>query len=253
MPLDELNRAAGLLTRVDRKYLIDLDLLQVMLEAHEHRLAVLEIDGLRSFAYSSHYFDTPDLSLHRAAATGRRRRVKVRTRVYEDIGTAALEVKAKDGRGHTVKHRQSHLIDQVGELGIPGAAFVDGLTSPGFAGSLAPILTTRYRRSTLLDPTEGTRATFDISLECSHVDGRSVRYDHVTLETKSDLRPSVIDRWIWRRGVRPVRYSKYCTTLAMLEPDLPSNRWHRTISRHLSEGVAIHHRVAPEQADDADG
>jgi hypothetical protein len=45
---------------------------------------VLEIDGARSFAYDSTYFDTPDLDAYLLAATRRRRRFKVRTRTYVD-------------------------------------------------------------------------------------------------------------------------------------------------------------------------
>ena len=233
--LDELNRSADLLTRTDRKYVIDHDDLHALLADHADRLVSLEIDGRRSFWYRSLYFDTPDVALHRAAATDRRHRVKVRTRVYDDTGTAMLEVKAKDGRGRTVKHRQPHDLDRVMELGTDGGEFVDDVTrTPGLAASLVPTLETRYRRATVLDPGTDTRATIDVDLVCTHVDGRSVAFDKVIVETKSDLTPGPIDRWMWRHGHRPEPISKYCTALALLDPTLPGNKWHRTITRHFA-------------------
>ena len=34
-------------------------------------------------------------------------------------------------------------------------------------------------------------------------------------------------------GYRPAIVSKYCTGLAALEPDLPSNKWHRVLLTHF--------------------
>ncbi len=233
--LGELNRSADLLTRIDRKYVIGRDDLHALLADHADRLASLEIEGRRSFWYRSLYFDTPDATLHRAAATDRRRRVKVRTRVYADSGTAMLEVKAKDGRGRTVKHRQPHELDRVMELGDDGMAFVDDVTgSPGLAASLLPTLETRYLRTTVVEPSTDSRATIDVDLVCAHVDGRTIRFDKVIVETKSDLTPGPIDRWMWRHGHRPEPISKYSTALALLDPTLPGNKWHRTIARHFA-------------------
>jgi hypothetical protein len=233
--LDELNLSADLQTRVDRKYVLGSDLLCVLRCEHRDLLAMLDIEGRRSFEYSSIYFDTPDFALHRAAATDRRHRVKVRTRVYEDSDTAMVELKAKDGRGNTVKHRHPHDISRAGDLGESGRAFVDDMMrTPGFASSLVPTLSTRYRRTTLVDLAAGARATLDTDLVCEHVDGRFVIFDRVIVETKSGLSPSMLDRWMWSRGMRPERISKYCTALALFEPHLPANKWRRTIARHFT-------------------
>ena len=53
--------------------------------------------------------------------------------------------------------------------------------------------------------------------------------DLVVLETKAGTRPGAADRLLWARGHRPVRLSKYATGLALIDPDLPDNRWHRTL------------------------
>lgn len=250
LSLAELDESAALLERVDRKYVIDSACLTRLLDHHVDALRVLEIDGERSFRYTSTYFDTSELELHRAAATGRRHRSKVRIRVCEaSTGPTAvmLEVKTKNGRGTTVKRRQPHSIDRCAELGCEGRTFVDESTNtPGLGESLTPILTTSYWRSTFVDVAAGTRATVDTELECRHVGGRSVRFGKVIVETKSEHAASNLDRWLWRNGVRPERMSKYCTAMALLDPELPGNRWHRTMRRHFdaSSGTPVDHQWA---------
>ena len=51
------------------------------------------------------------------------------------------------------------------------------------------------------------------------------------VETKAGATPSAVDRLLWAAGHRPVRLSKFATGLALLHPDLPANRWHRTLRR----------------------
>ena len=57
--------------------------------------------------------------------------------------------------------------------------------------------------------------------------------DLVVVETKSAGSASAMDRLLWSHGVRPTRISKYATGLAALDPDLPHNRWSRTLRRHF--------------------
>jgi hypothetical protein len=83
-------RDAGLQTRLDRKYLLTADLLPDLLEQLDRDFDVLQIGGRRVSAYSSTYFDTPDLRSFRAHRQGRRDRFKVRTRTYLDSGECWL-------------------------------------------------------------------------------------------------------------------------------------------------------------------
>ena len=57
------------------------------------------------------------------------------------------------------------------------------------------------------------------------------------VETKCEHHAGEMDRALWALGVRPSRVSKYCTSLAALNPDLPSNRWARTLRRHLDSPI----------------
>src|SRR5215217_1408607 len=82
--LEELNNEAALQTRVDRKYVVPAGLARQLLGSFSKGVRVLEMDGSRSFAYDSVYFDTANLDSYLLAARGHRRRYKIRTRTYVD-------------------------------------------------------------------------------------------------------------------------------------------------------------------------
>ncbi len=231
--LDAVDDFAALQTRVDRKYLIDSITMAHLLEELPGSAHVLEIGELTEFAYRSTYFDTDDLALYRAAVQGRRLRFKVRTRSYVDTGGCYLEVKAKGRRGQNVKSRIEWTLDGSSRLSATGRAFIDDATgTTHISPLLEPIVTTEYTRSTIVDVATAGRLTVDRSLRCTDRDGRVAALDAVVVETKSNREPSGADRWLWRHGVRPQRISKFCTGMAALDPDLPSNRWHRVLQHH---------------------
>ena len=172
--LAELNSAAGLLTRVDRKYLVPLTCAQNLVDGLAPHARVLAIDERRRFSYTSNYFDTPGLEAFMFAARKRRRRFKVRTRTYLDSGLCFLEVKTCGARGSTVKRRMGYHADDASRLTGPGRAFVAAcLAGTGVTGSAAarevaaalrPVLTTTYERTTLHLPRAEARATIDTAL-----------------------------------------------------------------------------------------
>ena len=162
---------------------------------------MLDIDGRREFGYESVYFDTSDLRLYRDAATSRRIRFKVRTRLYRDADVAVLEVKAKDGRGQTIKSRLDYCVEDRHRLTPAAHEFVDELARcPGIAATLQPVLTTQYLRATFVDVTPGARYTVDRGLVCTEPCGHPIGLDEVIIETKSDGATSPIDRWLWKHG-----------------------------------------------------
>lgn len=240
--LPGLLASAERLTRVDRKYLVPQRELPALLGSITDQALVLEIDGRRQFGYRSTYFDTFDLRSFYEAGRGRRRRFKIRTRVYLDSGDAFLEVKTRGPRGTTVKDRIPLGSPEAGPFTPDDAAFVAAQLATaqvhGIApNQLLPTLITAYRRSTLLFPGrdgQGDRVTIDTDLGWSTVGTTSTDLDRPSLaiiETKAGSTPTVMDRQLWRRGFRPVRVSKYGTGLAALNPDLPHLKWHRLLTR----------------------
>ena len=272
--LAELNSAAGLLTRVDRKYLVPASCAQELVDGLTPHARVLTIDGRRRFSYASTYFDTPALEAFMLTARKRRRRFKVRTRTYLDSGLCFLEVKTRGARGTTVKRRMGYHPDDASRLTGSGRAFVaaclasTGVTGPAAARDIAavlrPVLATTYERTTLHLPRAEARATIDTSLTWRRLtpgvrtrtagvagapqalrpahltaaidDGEPVAVAGVTvIETKNPATPSPADRALWNAGHRPARISKYATGMALLHPKLPANRWYRTLTHELAD------------------
>lgn len=241
--LEQLNAAAELQTRVDRKYVVPRRALSGILNDLPATSRVLEIDGERSLRYASQYYDTPELDSYLGAARGRRRRFKVRARTYVDSGGSFLEVKTRGGRAATVKERVpvtgdeldddavAYAADLLMDAGIPAAAHL--------AVRLRPTLVTRYRRATVLLPADAhdaSRGTIDTELAWIGADGTVLELPGVVIvETKSGQRPGALDRALWRRGHRPARISKYGTGMAALHPALPANRWRRVLTRYFSD------------------
>ena len=191
---------------------------------------MLSVADQRSFAYASVYFDTPDLALYHATARRRPRRYKVRTRTYVDVGRCLLELKVRDLRGRTTKERTEHDLAAADDLGGDGLAFLSGhAVTASVRDRLEPVLWNAYRRSTLV-AADGLRITLDTDLRSLNASGGAVRLESaVVLETKSDAQPSPADRLLWSMGHRPITLSKYGSTLAAMDPALPSNRWTRVL------------------------
>jgi hypothetical protein len=239
--LDELTARAALLTRLDRKYVVPVEQLDDLLLALEPDARVLDVDGLRRFGYESVYFDTPALVCFHAAAGGRRRRYKVRTRTYLDTGGCYVEVKTRGPRGATVKTRAPYARHERGRLTAGGWSFARGALDearvpvPGGPEPLAAALVSRYDRVTFFLPSTGARATVDTGLTWTTPGGHDERTmpGVAVVETKTGAAPSSLDRLLWRAGHRPVRLSKYGTGMAALHPDLPATRWRRTLDRHV--------------------
>ena len=270
--LEELNTAAGLLTRVDRKYLVGATTAQDVIDVLAERARVLDIDGRRSFSYASTYFDTPALDSYHRAARKRRRRFKIRTRSYLDSELTFLEVKTRGARGATVKQRLPYRAVDAGRVTASGLEFiVECLASSSgsaeeahrIARALMPTMSTTYRRTTLHLPTDEARATIDTDLTWTALApgpgapgdagsaGRRARPGAIryglsqsagplaVIETKNPATPSPTDRHLWSNGHRPSQISKYATGMAALHPELPANKWHRLLTHELAGTTRI--------------
>lgn len=242
--LDELTARADLQTRVDRKYLVPTSRLDAVLGGLEAGARVLEIGDRRSFGYLSVYLDTPGLASYLAAARRRRWRFKVRTRTYLDAGECWAEVKTRGPRGRTVKHRAPQADGDGERLSGVGLDLVTTvLGSLVAARDLRPTLVSRFDRTTLYLPSTESRMTIDEGLVWTATDGRCLSLTGVAVvETKAGSTPSSADRALWRAGLRPVRFSKYCTGMAALEGDLPATPWRRALDREVLP------RLAPQPA-----
>ena len=236
LTLDEVDKTAALQTRVDRKYLVQPRDWENVLAGLRPAPRVLQIGGRRSFRYVSTYYDTPDLRSYLDAARRRPYRFKVRTRYYLDTGAGAVEVKLRSVSGATSKKRRWLEDASAGAPVLPptATAFVGSFDRIGErADVLRKTLSTSYERVTLV--TDDARVTVDSRVAATDASGRRMDYgDLLVVETKSAGGVGAVDRALWASGIRPSRISKYCTSLAALHPELPANRWSRTLRRHVT-------------------
>ncbi|MFJ9011195.1 polyphosphate polymerase domain-containing protein [Streptomyces canus] len=237
--LAEVDAAAALQHRTDRKYLLPLDRARTFVARLADTHHVLDLAGRRTTSYLSTYFDTEQLAAWHAHVQQRRRRWKVRTRLYAEDGLCRVEVKTKDGRGATVKHALKIPATAYAELDLQAAAFVDqvlqGAGVAVTARELVPSTEVRYVRAALADLDHGTRVTLDGHLTCHHGD-RTAALDsgHVLVETKGGARPAPADRLLLSLGARPVSLSKYVIGQALLTPGLPDNDLRRLARTHFT-------------------
>lgn len=238
---DVLDTAARL-ERVDRKYLVDRTTATAFLDLVPPSMRVLTIDGRLATSYSSVYFDTPRLDACRDHVQQRRRRWKVRSRLYVEDGLCRFEVKTRSGRGLTTKAVAALAHHDHGVLTPDRAAFVEEtLREQGIdvdVADLAPSMTVGYHRATLADTVGGTRATLDWDVLCRLGHGRVwVDPDWVLIETKGDLRPGTADRVLATLGARPRSFSKYVSAASLLRDDIADNDVRRLRGRQLHARV----------------
>ncbi len=230
--LGEVLAEAGLQTRIDKKFLLNRGDLAVFLDRLGTNFKVLEIAGLRTFNYSSTYFDTADLEQFRAHRQGRRRRYKVRTRTYLDSGQCMFEAKLKGARGETNKHRIPHPPGERARMNEDAEGFLGTLLDEHYGVALpelTPVMTIDYRRGTLVNPASHERVTLDVGLQFYSSTGTVAGPELAVLETKSVDGRGAADQVLAEMGIRAVSMSKYCVGIALLHPALPANRWNRVL------------------------
>lgn len=234
LSLEGVSKHAKLQTRVDTKYLVTPEQFLAALDRVRDELNVLDIDGQRIFGYDSVYFDTPALRTFRDHKQGKRHRFKVRTRLYENSGDCMLEVKVKDPRGQTVKHRKPYDAKQRGELTPEATRFIDQMLYDeyGFeAPELEAALNGTYSRGTFVDIEDASRITCDVGLAWERGSDRVSGPDALLVETKSADGFGRFDQALRAERIRPVKISKYAVGTALLHPHLAANKWNR-ILRH---------------------
>lgn len=230
--LAALNAKAAMLERLDHKYVVRAPVLQAALAALVPRFDVLEIDGRRSFTYETCYFDDPERRSYFDHHQGRRQRMKVRVRRYADAGLVFLEVKLKDKRGVTVKKRLPVDDAMFERLDDTGMAFVQRcwqqMYGRPWTAPLAPVLTMRYRRITLVAHEGGERTTIDTGIAfqgrlappgAAHgaASGTRETGDEVFIvETKSAHGRGIADAVLRAHHQHPTQgCSKYCVGMSL--------------------------------------
>ena len=237
--LDEVRERSPLLTRVDKKYVVNWRFCGILLEALLDDFSILDIQGRRTFGYQTIYFDTDSLTLYRAHVQGRRKRFKCRSRYYLDSGTRFFEVKMKGPRGETIKKQMAYDWADATVVTADAWQFLRDCLSQQygqhFDENLTLSLRNEYRRITFVARGGVERLTCDFDLSFDDSAGRSGRLssDFVVLESKSTYGDGMVDSLLKAIGVRPLTCSKYCAGTALLRPGVKSNDLRWLLSRYF--------------------
>jgi hypothetical protein len=223
--LDELDERAALLKRLDHKYAVSWSAFAELAERLRESHQVLEIDGRRTFSYSSTYFDTPDLRCFVDHVEDRLPRFKARSRLYEDSHHCVFEVKLKRSGDETDKRQLDYDEDDRARITAEAAdcvrsALADaGVDGPeDVSGELAPTLTTAFDRVTLASRRGPERLTCDLGVRLRAPNGAAaaINEDLLLVETKSEDGESPADRELERMGISSISLSKYRVGMSLV-------------------------------------
>jgi hypothetical protein len=235
--------SVALLRRTDTKYLMTEGQLWRALARLTGDYRILEIGGRRKHSYQTLYFDTPDLALFRQHHSGWRDRYKVRERAYTDSDLIFLEVKHKLDP-HTT-HKSRLRTDGLSSQIAPGVEPFLRDHYPYSVEGLQPTLLNTFQRITLVSKHNIERVTLDLAVRFWW-DGARASLDGLAIaELKQDgfSADSAFVRQMRALGVRPGPFSKYCTGISLLQPDVKHNRFKprlRQIQKLMQGGSDVH-------------
>ena len=213
--LAELNDAAELLTRTDRKYVIPAGDPTPCCRCGTR---VLEIDGRRGWRYESTYLDTLDLDSWTAAAHRRRRRGRCAAGSYPDTGECWLEVKTRGAAASPSRSGSRTATDPI--AGVRGDWVRDRLAAARVTTSI------RAASSRRCTPATGVRRCWSATpagrpstATCAGAPATAAPRSATCWSSRPSRPPrgpGPLDRRLWELGHRPTRISKYGTGLALL-------------------------------------
>jgi len=216
---------ASLLRRRDSKFIFSADKVQAILSDLESEYRVLEIESKYIHSYQTTYYDTDDLKMYHKHHRGMVNRHKIRFRKYNTSDIVFLEVKLKDSRGVTTKNRMKA---ENGKNVILSKEeeFLNSYT-PFKNAEINPVLENSFNRITLVHHGQKERITLDYKLEFSKPGRKDlleipgIAIAEIKYEDK--LADSPFVKCLRKNHIHPRRFSKYCTGMAMLNPDLKQN------------------------------
>jgi hypothetical protein len=215
----------ALLRRIDTKYVVSEAQLSWALARVTDDYRILEIDGRRLHRYETLYFDTPELALFRQHHNGWRNRYKVRERAYTDSDLVFLEIKHKIDDNTTIKKRvlTPELTSEIARVAEP---FMRA-HYPYRVAALQPTLLNAFQRIALVSKHRLERLTLDVDVRFWGNGSRCTLDGVAIAELKQDgfsLNSEFVQQ-MRELGVRSTGFSKYCTGVSMLYPQVKHNRF----------------------------
>jgi hypothetical protein len=210
--------AVSLLNRVDTKFLLSESQVRALLSDLGRDYLILDVAGRRIHQYRTLYFDTPTFELYQRHHDGDAVRYKVRSRTYLDSGLSFFEIKVKNERGRTIKHRVA--TDGLLTALTPDATALLAKHARSGDRLVEPKLRNDFLRITLVGKACAERLTLDLGIQFD-ADGRTAILPGVAI---AELKQSGVDHdspFMQRMsdaGLQPTSVSKYCVGVALLIP-----------------------------------
>ena len=222
--LEEMDHVR-LMNRMDIKYVFHAGLLPGILSRAQNHYRMLDIGGIRLFAYNSLYFDTEGLKFYLEHHNGIRPRFKVRFREYLDTGEVYLEVKRKTSKERTGKTRQQVAgIETV--LSSASQQYISERIPPRCPPLLAA-LGTYFKRMTLVSLKGNERITIDtgLSFSCEEISKNLDRIIICEVKREASAGFSIFMRILKDNYIRSGNMSKYCLGTVLLKQGIKTNRF----------------------------
>jgi hypothetical protein len=212
----------SLMKRVDTKFIISrLDLNDLLLNINDY-YHVLEVNYNRIQNYNSQYFDTDNFQFYLDHHNGKQKRKKIRIRKYNSSNICFLEVKNKNTKGQTIKNRIK--VDDIKQsLSVDDYSYIRSVI--GYDLSLKKSASNDFDRITLISKQFDERLTIDLNIKLEFDSNIKHLDSLVIIELKQNKlnRYSPLFRILKEKSINPLRISKYCISLALLNKQLKNN------------------------------
>lgn len=210
-----------LLDRMDSKFYFRIEKLEGIFSQLLNHYRLLEVKGINFQRYESPYFDTQNFALYTQHQNGIQNRYKIRFRNYLDSQLCFFEIKHKNNKGRTLKHRI-----KTGEMKMDGKAEMFLIEKTPFTvAMLQKKITVDYSRLTFVNTISCERVTLDLLLSCKNENAGIDFPELVIAEVKQDKSSlaSPFIKIMRQQKINEGGISKYCLGIASLYPEVKNN------------------------------
>lgn len=225
-----------LLDRMDSKFCFHSSKLPELLNQMIPNYRLLEVCGNKVSRYETPYYDTESFTLYHQHQNGIAKRFKIRHRNYLDSQLSFFEIKLKNNKGRTIKHRVRITENNYGTDSISTNTASENLlqeTTPYSATMLCKKLTVRYSRLTFVSNTSCERVTIDLQLAFTY-ESTSINFSTAVIaEVKQDKASlaSPFIKLMRKQKITEGGISKYCLGAASLYPNIKQNLFKEQIKQ----------------------
>ena len=226
--LEEI-QTVKLMNRIDSKYLLNKEQLELLMHHAEQDFFIQTIDGQQLAPYKTLYFDTEDVAMYTMHHNRKLNRQKLRTRCYRSSQTTYCEIKNKLNTGRTKKLRVPIRPDQYKRIFEDPAVVEFIRQNLRFdIEQLMPHVENEFTRITLTNKEKTERITIDGDIRfINHHTGLNADISElVIIEVKQNgHESSAFKKLLHELSIKPKRISKYCLGTLLTNPQAKHNRF----------------------------